>query len=309
MNGAVGTTVNSTSGCEAILCSPLTWNSFGKATATDPCIVCGTDPALKSSMWASWYGRVSCGDISPTREKEILDKLFIVTGGRYWTIRHDNWLRPGVPICQREGVECLNSNANEGILELRMNRFGLRGAIPSEIWELSHARQIAFTHNEVDISFEGIEKAAALKVLKLSACHIQSLEGIQNAAGGLTELHLAKNHFNGTVPEQLYSLREVSNLFLGGNDFGGKIPTAFSTLTALRQLDLSDNRFTGYLPSEFGLLKGLQSLDLQLNELSGTVPGELQELPSLQHLDISQQVGAKLEGLFRSLNAVLLWCI
>jgi hypothetical protein len=177
-----------------------------------------------------------------------------------------------------------------------MNRFGLRGTIPSEIWELSHARQLAFTNNEVAVSFEGIEKATALKVLKLSMCHIRSLEGIENVSSGLSELHLAKNQFNGTVPEQIFSLKQVSNIFLSGNNFGGKIPTELSTLTGLRQLDLSDNRFTGSLPSELGLLQGLLSLELQLNELYGTVPADLQVLQNLQHLDISQQVGAKLEG-------------
>jgi len=297
MYGAVKSVQNTSSGCDAILCSPRTWNPFGKATGTDPCIPCDTEsPSGSNMLWALWYGRVSCGDITPSREKEILDKLFVFTGGRYWTAEHNNWLRPGVPICQREGVQCMNPNSNEGILELRMNRFGLRGTIPSEIWELSNARQISFTNNEIDVGFMGIEKAKALKVLKLSACHIRSIEGINHTSAELIELHLAKNQFNGTVPEEIFSLKQVSKLFLSGNNFGSKIPIAFTSLTGLRYLDLSGNRFTGTVPSEFGFLRGLQSLELQLNELSGTVPEQLQMLSDLQHFDISKQVGAKLEG-------------
>ena len=296
MYGALDAVQRTTSGCEAILCPPLTWNPFGKATGTDPCIKCDTDPSLTSSIWASWYGRVSCGDITPTREKEILDKLFVVTGGRYWTIPHNNWLRPGIPICQREGVECMHSNSNSGVLELRMNRFGMRGTIPTDIWELSNARLISFTNNEIDISFEGIEKATALKVLKLSMCHIRSLEGIENVPDRLVELHLAKNQFNRTVPQEIFSLQQVSSLFLSGNNFEGTIPTLFATLSGLRLLDLSDNRFTGPIPSELGFLHSLQSLELHLNGLSGTVPIELQVLHSLEYFDVSQQDGTKLEG-------------
>lgn len=294
MDGAVGTIRNSTSGCDAILCPPRTWNAFGKASELDPCIPC--DVGSTQDIWDFWYGRVSCGDITPSHEKEILDKLFIATGGRYWTAKHDNWLRPGVPICQREGVECIDPAANDGVLELRLNRFGLRGTVPNDIWDLPHARQLAFTDNEIDIRFDGIENAEALKVLKLSKCKLRGIEGIQNVPGRLMELHLARNQFNGTVPSEIFLLSQVSQLYLAGNNFDGMIPTDFTSLEKLSVLDLSDNHFIGPISPAFAVLKELKSFELQLNELSGSVPETLQALQKLQYLDISQQGGAGLGG-------------
>lgn len=298
MQGELGKIENATTKCNAILCPPSTWNEFGKATDDGPCLPCDAKPDSPDDEWAFWYGRISCGNLSPSREKEILDKLFTATGGRYWTANHDNWLRPGVPICQREGVECDHAYANSGVLELRLNRFGLRGTIPPEIWELTHARQLAFTRNEVDVSFEGIEKAEGLHTLKLSTCHLRSLKGIGMVSDNLTELHLAENQFSGTLPEDIFQLTQVQWLFLRANHFSGSVPVELSKLTRLTKIELDDNSFTGPLPSELGLLTDLAELDIQLNELSGTIPSEFSELSKLERLDISQQNGKKFWGSF-----------
>lgn len=298
MQGELGKLTSATDKCSAILCPPGYWNEFGKESEGAPCVACDIQSSSQSNEWTFWYGRISCGDITPSREKEILDSFFVATGGRYWKVPHDNWLRPGVPICQREGVECMNSNANEGVLELRMNGFGLRGTIPSEIWELTHARQLAFTKNEVDLSFEGIEKAESLVVLKLSTCHLRTLDGLGKASDKLRELHLAGNQFSGTIPDDIFELDQVQILFLNGNHFSGRIPTQLAKLTSLTRVELFDNAFTGPLPTELGLLTNLAYLELQLNELSGTIPVEFQSLENLVRLDISKQNGRKFEGTF-----------
>lgn len=305
MQGEVGKIADTTAKCNAILCPPGTWNEFGKETEDVPCNTCDIGSSSASGDWAFWYGRISCGDISPSREKEILDRLFSATGGRYWTSAHDNWLRPGVPICQREGVECTGGpTGNDGVLELRMNLFGLRGTIPSEIWELSHARLLAFTSNEVDLSFDGIEKAESLIVLKLSMCHLRTLDGIGQVTDKLREVHLAGNQFNGTIPEDIFGLDKVSSVYLNNNHFSGTLPTSLARMTSLSTLDLHDNRFTGTIPTELGLLADLASLEVQLNELSGTIPLELQALQKLEKLDISQQSGNKFDGTFPAFDKI-----
>ncbi len=302
MQGEVGKITNTTDQCNAILCRPSYWNEFGKESEGAPCIACDSDSTSQNNEWAFWFGRVSCGDITPSREKEILDNFFSATGGRYWKVPHENWLRPGVPICQREGVACGNANANSGVLELRMNGFGLRGTIPSEIWELTDARQLALTKNEVDISFEGIEKATSLVVLKLSSCHLRTLAGLGNVSNKLRELHLAENQFDGTIPDDIFQLDQVQLLFLNGNHFSGRIPSQLAKLTSLTKLELFDNRFTGPLPSELGLLTDLTTLEMNFNGLSGAIPTELYSLQKLVRLDISKQSGRKFEGDFPSFD-------
>jgi hypothetical protein len=292
MQGEVGQ-LEEESRCNAILCPPSTWNEFGKETDDGACSPCDENKGL--------YGQVKCGDLEQNREKEILDKLFSMTGGRYWNHTHDNWLRPGVPICQREGVSCFQPDANEGVQELRMNGFGLRGTIPNDIWELSHARQLAFTKNPIDVSFEGIEQATALIVLKLSKCHLRTLKGLANAPG-VRELHVAENQFDGTIPEDIFELGQISKIFLNNNHFSGRIPTEIAKMTGLTQLFLWNNRLTGPIPSEIGLLTKLDTLSVSQNELSGAIPIEIQFLQNLAKLEIAQQRGNQFEGPLPAFN-------
>lgn len=275
--------------CNAILCPPGTWNEYGKETAAGACKECPGNTDL--------FGQVECGGTNASsREKEILDKLFVETGGRYWNKTHENWQKPGVPICQREGVSCFNADDNEGVRELRMNGFGLRGTIPKEIWELTDARQLAFTNNPVDVNFDGIEKATGLIVLKLSSCHLRTLEGLGNAPQSLKELHLAENQYDGNIPNGVFELDQVVKLFMNNNHFSGRIPSDIGLLTSLTELELWNNRLTGPLPSEIGKMSNLEVLRLSSNEFSGAIPSEIQSLEQLRMLEIAKQAGKKFSG-------------
>ena len=283
MLGEVGK-VSQNSRCNAILCPPQTWNEFGKATShlNATCLPCPGNTNL--------YGQVVCGDVKAGREKEILDKLFSATGGRYWNKTHDNWMKPGVPICQREGIYCGGDNAgNEGVTELRLQDFGLRGQIPTEVWELPSVRSLGFSHNSVDISFEGIETTTNLVVLKLSNCQLRSLDGLRNAPGRLSEIHLASNQLDGYIPEDIYKMGNLRKVFLNNNHFSGRISSEIGQMSSLRELWLWDNRLTGVLPSELGLLQELQQFSVNDNELSGAIPEEFEKLNHLTRIQLARQ--------------------
>ena len=274
--------------CNAILCPPGTWNEFGKETEKARCNPCAENAIL--------YGQVECSGNERNWEKKILDKLFSMTGGRYWNKTHDNWQKPGVPICEREGVHCFNQSANEGVRELQMNAFGLRGTIPTDIWKLTSARLLSFTNNAVDVSFDGIEEAKSLIVLKLSNCNLRTLDGLGVAPKTLKELHVAANQFDGKIPHGIYELDSVVKLFLNNNHFSGRIPSEMGLLTAVTELFLQNNRLTGMLPSELGLITNLASLSVSQNELSGLIPREIQNLQQLSRLEIAQQKGNQFNG-------------
>jgi Leucine-rich repeat (LRR) protein len=278
--------------CSAILCPPLTWNEFGKATSdsNSTCLPCDTNPTL--------FGQVTCGEVKTSREKEILDKIFAATGGRYWTKPHDNWMRPGVPICSREGIFCGGGAlSNEGVLDIKLGGFGLRGEIPAELWEFSNLRALILTDNAVGIGFSGIENVQGLRVLKCSACQIRSLTGLRNAPPKLAEVHLARNQFEGFIPDEIYELNQVGALFLNNNHFAGRISSAIGEMTGLSRLELWDNRLTGGVPSELGLLSKLEYFSLSDNELSGAIPSQFEQLGQLVDVRMARQRGrAKLEG-------------
>jgi Leucine-rich repeat (LRR) protein len=286
----VGNLPNGTQ-CNAILCPPATWNQFGKETRGQACKPCEGS--------STFYGQTECGRSGPaSREREILDRLFAMTGGRYWNRTHENWLNPGVPICSREGIICSNPDADEMVSEVVLSGFGLRGTIPSEIWELSHARRLRFTDNAVCVSLEGIENAKELTVLQMSKCHMRNLNGLRNASSKIREIHFAWNQFEGSIPEDVFQLRQAGKLYMNNNHFSGRIPTDIGNMANLKELWLWDNKFTGPLPSEIGLLSNLNVLSVKKNALSGAIPSEIQNLELLERLELSQQSGNQFDGSF-----------
>jgi Leucine-rich repeat (LRR) protein len=267
--------------CNAILCPPGTWNEFGKETVEEKCKECGKDTVT--------FGQTKCGDAQrESREKEILDGLFSMTGGRYWTKPHDNWLKPGVSVCQREGVVCSGDNGDEQhVLEIDLHDFGLRGTIPSDIWELSQVSTLRFSFNAVSVSFQGIANAKALRILDMGHCHLRNLDGMQEAPQGLAEIHLSANQFEATLPREIFELTGiVYQLFLNNNHFSGRLSSEIGKLTHLRQFYLGGNTFTGRIPSEIGLLTNLIGLGLRSNSFT-SLPQEIEKLSSLVRLDLS----------------------
>jgi hypothetical protein len=151
-----------TNGCDAILCPASTWNPKGRSSGTEPCEPCTGNV---------YYGDTTCATkgLQSNREVEILDSLFIATGGQNWNASHTNWTTPGVPICYREGVVCgwPTDDMNWGVTELHLSGFGLRGQIPTAIFDLPRIRVLSLSVNEINVSFDGIDHATILEVLNL----------------------------------------------------------------------------------------------------------------------------------------------
>jgi Leucine-rich repeat (LRR) protein len=285
MDGEVGLTLPDR--CQAILCPPRTWNPHGKASPTLG-LVCEDCPGN------TLYGETVCetGNVQKSRETEILDELFQATGGRYWNVTHTNWMKPGVPICQREGVICAGAeDADTGVTELRLSNFGLRGVIPSSVYELPQLRRLALSWNPVELNFTGIGDARRLEVLQLSGTKVDSVAGIEGASEILYEVHLASAGLEGTFPSALLEARSIRSLFMSDNRINGPIPTQISQLSNLELLKLDGNDISGSLPKEVGSLQQMEQLHLQGNKIMGLIPSELGNLLNLQDLDLSNQRG------------------
>ncbi len=103
----------------------------------------------------------------------------------------------------------------------------------------------------------------------------------------LTELWLQGNDLTGGIPSELGNLTNLEVLWLRNNPLSGRIPAELGSLTNLTRLDLSFNELTGRIPAELGNLTNLQWLVLYQNELSGGIPTELGSLTNLTVLDLS----------------------
>lgn len=113
-------------------------------------------------------------------------------------------------------------------------------------------------------------------------------------------LFLDNNEFVGDVPDDLYSLTNLSRLQLSNNtgltgpistsvgkmtnlisfkasntSMGGSIEDSLFSLTKLQHLDLYMGSFNGGLSASFANLTELSSLKLYNNSFSGTIPAGL----------------------------------
>lgn len=284
MNGEVGAQSDANP-CDAILCPDSFHGDYGKAVggSLGVCLPCSS---------ATYYGTVQCNDEDPNPAKTILDKLFKDTGGRYWK-HHANWTRPSVPICHREGIVC----AGDNIVEIELLDNNLKGTIPPEVFDLTEIKLLGFTNNQVDLSFERMDRAQNLVVLKLSNTQVRSLNHLDKAAPSLKEIHLAGNQLDGPIPEVVYDLPHVRKIFLSNNAFTGSLSDSVADMTALQELELAGNKLTGTIPTVLGAFTDLRRLQLSNNELSGNLPTELNNLTLLTALILGgQHSNQKLSG-------------
>lgn len=293
-------------GCDAILCEPGSFNSRGRASNDLSC-----DPCPGNVYW----GQTICHDDAPVEnpEREILDELFIATGGRFWNKTGSDftqWLDPKAPICSREGVFCYGGDqADNDVSELRLDRLGLRGTVPTSVFSLPSLRRLAVTRNPVELSFEGIGNAPELEVIMASFTKVQNLTGIGQAGPKMYSIHLNDCGITGSIPFELLEVTTLRNVLLHGNKLSGSLPSEqWGSLTNLQSLSLYDNDIVGQLPSSMGQLEALAELDLSLNLLSGPLPVEMQNMISLTKLNLAAQRGTdKLSGpLFSFANCTLL---
>ncbi len=218
-NGEVGKVIDAGgNGCDAIMCPQGTYNTLGRATNEDDggCIEC---------VSATFAGSVSCPEKTEdnSREKEILDGLYIATAGNQWSKDGKDvvyWNEANV--CKYEGIICSDEGA---VTEINVTSFGLKGEIPANIWELPSLEKVDFSSNIVDLSFQGIEKATKLKELIMSDADLTNVTGIEKAPPSLTRLEIQRNSFKEKeIPMELFSLVSLKSLLIGFNGFTGKSP-------------------------------------------------------------------------------------
>lgn len=221
-------------GCDAILCPPGTYNEYGRETNEGPtCIAC---PFTYS---APFYGSVSCTpDITEYDEREILKKFYISTGGSKW-LNSDNWLDDNVSICNWHGVIC-KSEITEGgasmVAELHLPSNKLNGFLPPHIFRLEHLKTLNVRENKIDIQMNAIDENDQLEELFLDFTLLSSLEGVSKFKS-LRTLHLQKNNFRGTsLPEELFSLTLLENLYISDSNIGGLLSPSIAKLANLKYL-------------------------------------------------------------------------
>ncbi|XP_058110944.1 probable LRR receptor-like serine/threonine-protein kinase At3g47570 [Magnolia sinica] len=92
---------------------------------------------------------------------------------------------------------------------------------------------------------------------------------ITNLSRTLLELEMEYNQIEGTLPDEIGNLVNLTMLSVRYNSLSGRIPLT------------SDNHVTGSIPETLANCRHLRSLDLFANGLEGTIPKEIFSIPSL----------------------------
>ncbi|KAI3756026.1 hypothetical protein L1987_55838 [Smallanthus sonchifolius] len=103
----------------------------------------------------------------------------------------------------------------------------------------------------------------------------------------LVSLQIVNCGLEGSIPEQIGLLSNLTDLSLWGNRLTGNIPVSLANLTRLELLDLSENNFNGDLPVSLANLTHLKYLYLDSNNFSGNLPASLASLTHLERLYLS----------------------
>ena len=213
-----------------------------------------------------------------------------------------------------EGVTMENGR----VVELDLEEFGLTGAVPAEIGQLTSLERLVLGNNQltslpaeigqltslVELDLEGnqlsslpaeIGQLAALEELFLFNNDLTSVPAEIGQLTALKELDLNANYLT-SLPAEIGQLRSLVELDLGDiehsdglGDSGGNLltslPAEIGQLTALKRLYLDDNELTS-LPPEIRQLTALETLKLGYNQLT-SLPAEIWQLPSLKVLFFS----------------------
>ncbi|KAI7746308.1 hypothetical protein M8C21_027337 [Ambrosia artemisiifolia] len=98
-------------------------------------------------------------------------------------------------------------------------------------------------------------------------------------------LDLSLNKINGSIPNDLFLLKNLTEVYLYENNIVGGIPDSIEAMN-MQIIDLSANKLTGKIPDGFGNLLNLKNLSLMTNQLSGEVPAGIARLPNLNDMRI-----------------------
>ena len=109
----------------------------------------------------------------------------------------------------------------------------------------------------------------------------------------LTWMSLSNNQISGPIPSSIGNLINLKYLDLFNNQLSGPIPSSFGNLVNIRLLTFNNNDLSGSIPNSFGNLEKLRYLRLEFNQLSGNIPSSLFLLDSLGYLNLSNNL---LEG-------------
>jgi Leucine-rich repeat (LRR) protein len=100
---------------------------------------------------------------------------------------------------------------------------------------------------------------------------------------------MAMNHLEGTIPQEMCSLKSMTTMIVHLNRLYGTFPSCLYNTSSLTIISSALNDFNGSLPlNMFNTLSNLQQFLIARNQFSGTIPVSIANASTLQKLDLEQ---------------------
>ncbi|KDP34178.1 hypothetical protein JCGZ_07749 [Jatropha curcas] len=160
---------------------------------------------------------------------------------------------------------------------------GFNGIIPKEIGSLANLVKLGLAFNpfmpsRIPVEFGNLKKLTFMWI-RFANLIGPIPESFSNLSS-LEHLDLAMNKLEANMPNGLFLLKNLTNLYLFHNKLSGEIPQVVEAFN-LVEIDISLNSLTGSIPDDFGKLQRLEVLLLYINQLSGELPSSIALLPKL----------------------------
>ena len=143
---------------------------------------------------------------------------------------------------------------NGQVVGLELQGFGLTGAVPAEIGQLTALKELWLSDNKLTSLPAEIGQLTLLKVLWLDDNQLTSLPAEIGQLVSLKELYLSGNQLT-SLPAEIGQLTSLTQLDLHGNQLTS-LPVEIRQLTSLGELDLRETQLTS-LPAAIGKLRAL----------------------------------------------------
>ncbi|KAH7576343.1 hypothetical protein JRO89_XS01G0039800 [Xanthoceras sorbifolium] len=167
------------------------------------------------------------------------------------------------------------------LVELAMPNNHLEGLIPPEFCHLNHLEVLNLAGNSLS-SIPSCFSPLSLKQVHLSRNMLQGeLQDAFRNSSFLVTLDLGYNRINGSIPNWIFRLFNLTYLILNNNNLQGSVPIQLCQLDQLRLVNLSHNDLFGHIPP--CLMTALRDKDYVIPDSNST---DIEEENDFMDMDI-----------------------
>jgi len=247
--------------------------------------------------------------------------------------RSTRWLTPEKSECQWAGVDCdADADGNQVVTGLDLMGQGYGGSFPEQLVKVSTLETLHLDHNRLTgtLPKDMLSRLPSLRMLYLNGnsftggipsewlfdkdnkiLEYNNLEALNigeivdsqmgnmliknfvKSMPNLISFGIPRTEHTGTIPKEVFELKQLRYIDFSGNPMNGNIPTEIGA-SKLRSVRFRDMELTGTLPSEIGNMKSLDRFDVGSDDsdrkgfLTGAIPDEIyNKCTTLWRLDLS----------------------